>query len=198
MEDFGRRLKAERERLGLSQAVLAKACGVGKTAQYTYERGEREPSWSYMEAAEKIGVDTLYVFTGTRKGEDWAYARAYKRMLVSIEILLGLDESQLDPIARMAIANEADLEDGAGIVETGPYNQAILDWLKTSTMPDQFLDLNLLVTIIARLESTAAKLKASLTPEKKAKTTAMLYRAFKASGKVDEALIAEALTIAAK
>jgi len=37
----------------------------------------------------------------------------------------------------------------------------------------------------------AVRSEGALTPEKKAKVTAMLYRAFKASGKVDEALIAE-------
>ncbi|VVE65405.1 XRE family transcriptional regulator [Pandoraea anapnoica] len=198
MESFGMRLKAERERIGLSQAAFAEACGVGKTAQYTYERGEREPSWTYMEAAEKLGVDSLYVFSGTRKGEDWAYARAYQRMLHTIEMMLGLDETRLERIAQMVIANEAALEGGAITVDTGPYNEAILDWLRTSATPDRFLDIDLLATIIARLDVTATRLGKSLTPEKKAMSIAMLYRAFKASGKTDEALIADAITLAAK
>jgi transcriptional regulator with XRE-family HTH domain len=196
MEDFGKRLKAERERLGLSQAAFAEACGVGKTAQYTYERGEREPNWSYMTMAESLGVDVMYVFTGTRKGEDGAYAKAYKQTLLSIEMLLGLEEGRLEQLARTVIENEAALGRRES-VDTRPYNQAVLDWLKTSKFPDQFFDLDLLATIIARLDAAAVRSEGALTPEKKAKVTAMLYRAFKASGKVDEALIAEAVALAA-
>jgi transcriptional regulator with XRE-family HTH domain len=196
MEDFGKRLKAERERLGLSQAAFAEACGVGKTAQYTYERGEREPNWSYMTMAEGLGVDVMYVFTGTRTGEDGVYAKAYKQTLLSIEMLLGLEEGRLEQLARTVIENEAALGRRES-VDTRPYNQAVLDWLKTSKFPDQFIDLDLLTTIIARLDAAAVRSEGALTPEKKAKVTAMLYRAFKASGKVDEALIAEAVALAA-
>lgn len=62
----------------------------------------------------------------------------------------------------------------------------------------EFLDVDLLTTIIARLDAATATLKGEITWEKKAKATATLYRAFKASGKVDEALITETVALAGK
>ena len=66
MDSFGKRLKEERERLGMSQEKFGKSCGVGKTTQYLYERGERHPDSSYLDAAAKLGVDTSYIITATR------------------------------------------------------------------------------------------------------------------------------------
>lgn len=195
MDDFGARLKAERERLGLTQAAFAEACGVGKTAQYTYERGEREPNWSYMRAAEALGVDALFIFSGTRKGEDWAYARAYKRVLLTVEMLLGLDESRLNTLVQAAIQNEAKIEAGDAVVDIGPYNESVLSWLRTSSRPDQLIDLELLAAIIQRIDVAKGK-HPSLTAAKQAQAISALYRAFKASGKLDDALISEAVALA--
>ena len=66
MDSFGTRLKEERERLGMSQEKFGRTCGVGKTTQYLYERGERHPDSLYLDAAAKLGVDTSYIITGTR------------------------------------------------------------------------------------------------------------------------------------
>lgn len=195
MNTWGERLKAERERLGYSQAKFGEACGVGRTAQFNYERGEREPGMSYLEAAEALGADTVYIVTGARKGDDWAYARAYKRILSSITSLLGLDQSQLDSTTLLAMQFEAKLEARNVVIDPRPYDKAVADWLKGSSTPDRLIDLDLLATIVQRLD--AARPTGLLTPEKKAKAVAMLYRAFKASGKIDEALIAETVALAA-
>lgn len=61
------RLAEERKRLGKSQAEFCSACGIGRTAQYRYERGERSPDTDYLGAAEALGVDVLYIVTGTRQ-----------------------------------------------------------------------------------------------------------------------------------
>lgn len=199
MTDFGKRLKEERERLGFSQAKFGEACGVGRTAQFNYERGEREPSWSYMEAAERLGVDTLYVISGTKKGEDWAYARAYKHMLHTIEMLLGLEDGgRLEHIARMAIEAEARIAEPrpGEIVTTEAYNLAVLDWLKTSQRPDFLLDLDLLATVLAEIDGAVSEPTSDRTAVKRAKAAAILYRAFKASGKVDAALVRDTLALA--
>jgi len=196
MKDFGIRLKEERERLGLSQAKFAEACGVGKTAQYTYEKGDRDPSMSYMDAAEKVGVDTTYVFSGTRKGEDWDYARAFRRMLYTIEMMLGLAENKLEDISLLYVEEEKRLG-ATGSADFNPYNNAMLAWLKTSSKPDRLLDLDLFTSIFAMVEAATVNLNKTLPPEKKNKVTVMLYRSFHTSGKVDQRMIEEAVQLAA-
>lgn len=64
---LGARLAEERNRFGLSQIEFGIACGIGKTAQYQYERGQRSPDTDYLGAAEALGVDIHYVLTGARQ-----------------------------------------------------------------------------------------------------------------------------------
>lgn len=66
MSYLGERLREERQRLGMSQAELGLAGGVQKQAQLKYEKGERSPDASYLEAIARAGVDVLYVLTGSR------------------------------------------------------------------------------------------------------------------------------------
>jgi transcriptional regulator with XRE-family HTH domain len=63
----GKRLAEERKRVGKTQTEFCSACGIGKTTQYQYERGERSPDTDYLGAAEALGVDILYILTGTRQ-----------------------------------------------------------------------------------------------------------------------------------
>lgn len=70
MSTIADRLKAERERLNLSQTAFAEICGVGKRAQINYEKAERVPDLAYIEALVKadISVDVLYVIAAIRSG----------------------------------------------------------------------------------------------------------------------------------
>lgn len=63
---IGQRLRQERERLQLSQSVLAEETGVGRKTQYNYEEGDRSPDTNYLVKAAAIGVDVVYVLTGAR------------------------------------------------------------------------------------------------------------------------------------
>ncbi|MDW5418133.1 helix-turn-helix transcriptional regulator [Iodobacter sp. CM08] len=65
METIGHRLKSERIRLGLSQTAFGAIGGVLKQAQSNYERSERYPDAGYLESLHKVGVDILYIVTGT-------------------------------------------------------------------------------------------------------------------------------------
>ncbi|TAN50297.1 MAG: XRE family transcriptional regulator [Methylococcaceae bacterium] len=196
MEGFGKRLKEERERLGLSQAKFAEACGVGKTAQYTYEKGARQPDFSYLDAAEKLGVDTEYVMRGTKKGSDWLYARAYKRVLDSMETFLELEKDRLENIAMLAGKCDETLNASVPLNSYGYYNMAVLDWLRTSKKPESCIDLDLFTNTLTELEAAIAKTGQTLAPEKKASATVLLYRAFKACGKIDEKMIEDAISLA--
>lgn len=65
MSGIGSRLRQERERLGLSQRVFGEIGGVEANAQVKYERGGRAPRADYLSLVAQIGVDVLYVLTGT-------------------------------------------------------------------------------------------------------------------------------------
>ncbi|KAE9640684.1 XRE family transcriptional regulator [Pseudomonas sp. PB103] len=62
---IGDRLRRERARLNMSQHEFGLIGGVQTDAQYKYERGLRIPKADYLAALAKIGVDILYVVTGT-------------------------------------------------------------------------------------------------------------------------------------
>lgn len=65
LQEVGARLKAERERLGLSQDQMAESCGVSRPTQYRYESGKSSPTGDYVNAAAKIGVNVQYVLVGS-------------------------------------------------------------------------------------------------------------------------------------
>lgn len=69
LNSIGARLKAERERLDLSQEAMAALGGVKKRAQQNYEKGNRAPDAIYLSGIEKAGVDILYILMGTRIGD---------------------------------------------------------------------------------------------------------------------------------
>jgi len=68
---IGRRIREERERLGLTLPVFGRAGGVKPRAQSYYEKSERTPDAAYLAAIAGAGVDVLYVLTGVRLPEIW-------------------------------------------------------------------------------------------------------------------------------
>lgn len=63
-EMIGRRLRKERNRLGLSQVKFAEIACVGSLAQLHYEAGKRSPDALYLFRVAAAGVDVNYVITG--------------------------------------------------------------------------------------------------------------------------------------
>lgn len=66
MSNIGVRLRAERDRLGITQDDFAAGVGVGKRSLINYEKGERSPDAEFLAAAAILGVDVLFVLTGMR------------------------------------------------------------------------------------------------------------------------------------
>jgi transcriptional regulator with XRE-family HTH domain len=123
--DIGTRLKEERERLKLSQAALAEIGGKKKLAQLKYEQGESSPTASYLAAAQRVGVDVLYVVTGERAAGLPAGLSAEEQLLLETyralptperkKVLAGmLAGNAVKPVARKA---------PAGVVVTGNNNR---------------------------------------------------------------------------
>lgn len=67
--EIGRRLRAERERLGLTQQALADHLGLQRQALFLYESGERSPLADKLHDLADLGGDVAFIITGVR-GED--------------------------------------------------------------------------------------------------------------------------------
>lgn len=61
---IGKRLKAERERLGYSQPAFAEIAGTTKKSQIDYEKDSTQPKAGYLEAIAGVGADVAYIITG--------------------------------------------------------------------------------------------------------------------------------------
>lgn len=77
---YGDRIRTERVRLGYTQAEWARACGVSKTSQVSYEAGTYKPDVAYLNRAVSLGSDPMYLLAGrtlsagTAAEFDWALA----------------------------------------------------------------------------------------------------------------------------
>ncbi|MEQ1686718.1 MAG: helix-turn-helix transcriptional regulator [Burkholderiaceae bacterium] len=67
--DIASRLKAERERLGLSQTAFGAVGDAGKTTVIGWERGTAFPNAAFLAQVAELGVDVRYVITGSRDYE---------------------------------------------------------------------------------------------------------------------------------
>lgn len=199
MKDFGKRLKEERERQCLTQAEFAKACGVGKTAQYMYEKGERLPSVSYLQEARSLGCDVLFMLTGDKSDSNQVYSRAKHKLLYQIESFLGLDDQIaliLHKYSDFSEDNEMKKFSGNGETDLSPWNSMIKEWLLTCRKPDTCIDVDLFSQILAEIESYADNKNIKLSAEKKVKALMVLYRIFKTSGKIEKSIIQETINLA--
>lgn len=62
---MNRRLREERERIGLSQRALAQQVGISKNTQLAYETGTSPIPLDYLIGLQSLGIDLVYVATGT-------------------------------------------------------------------------------------------------------------------------------------
>lgn len=66
IEGIGKRLRAERERLQLSQEQLAAIAGTNRITPSRYEGGTHLPTIAFLAAIEGAGVDIGFVLDGRR------------------------------------------------------------------------------------------------------------------------------------
>lgn len=87
---LGERIRAERLRLGLSQALFANKANVHRKTQINYETGERKPDTDYLQAIAKEGVDVGYVLTGKPTHEkQQVYSNILDAIMVELELYKG-------------------------------------------------------------------------------------------------------------
>lgn len=188
-KEKGERLKEERERLGISQADFAKACGVGRTAQFNYESGKRSPDGNYLHAASELGVDTGYVLFGDRSTPNNLYSLGVASILPDIAERAGLNTDALLHILDFAAESEANIW-GA---PTGPI---FTNENKTELVNALFEDGALLSRVMYEIQEVLHLTGKTLALDKEVRIILMLYRSFKASGKVDQKMVGEAINLA--
>ena len=63
---FAERLKEARNDIGLSQAAIAKECGISRETWSRYESGKLTPGMEVLAALAAKGADINYILTGIR------------------------------------------------------------------------------------------------------------------------------------
>lgn len=63
---IGARLKAERDRIGMTVVQFATTCGVGKNTVVDWQSGKSSPPAERLALLAEAGVDVTYVLTGVR------------------------------------------------------------------------------------------------------------------------------------
>ncbi len=113
LDDIGQRIRAERERIGLSQTELGAAGGVQKNAQHNYEGGKRAPDATYLAGIARVGCDVIYILTGERTEASLPRTAA--------DIIRGMERRQIADRLEIAAPDfvqvpmhEADLAAGDG------------------------------------------------------------------------------------
>lgn len=189
MENFGIRLKEERERLGLSQAKFALACGIGKTAQFNYESDARVPDGTYLANAGALGVDVGYLLFSERTTSSTAYALGAANILPLVAEKVGLNIKALLWLLQRAAESESKNWGGDGLLIKQTDFLYLVDELCSSG--DFFAD------VLNAIETAKHENNISLSLDKNYTVTMMLYRAFKASGNIDKDTVEDAVKLAA-
>jgi len=188
-KEQGKRLKEERERLGISQADFAKACGVGRTAQFNYESGKRSPDGGYLYAAGELGVDTGYLLFGVRSTPLNLYDLGVASVLPDIAERAGLNYDALHGILDLSAESEAN--------SWGTHTCPFLTYEnKVELVNALFEDGALLGEVMYKIAEVLHFGNKTLALDKKIRVILMLYRSFKVSGKVDPNMVKEAVNLA--
>ncbi len=115
---IGKRLKEERNKLGLYQSDIAERCGVSREQWGKYERGENKPSSEKLFSFQKAGIDIDYVMHGvhadiTRPSENLPEYTAEEAELLT----LFRQSSELGRAVILSAARGAEKK--ADTIETG-------------------------------------------------------------------------------
>lgn len=129
MNSFGDRLAEERKRLGYNQTDFAEIGGVKRAAQVNYEGGRRNPDSNYLSRLAHIGLDVLYVLTGTPSASD----------LKKDAILHTTEQSSLKSIsyANLEISQVSRKPFPTYLVEVGSDELKWLEWYRLIEEDDQ-------------------------------------------------------------
>jgi len=190
---IGSRIREQREKIGYSQGDLAEKAGVTARSQRNYEAGTRVPDATYLAAIAPLGIDINYVLNG-----DKSYGPSDEvsdmAIVTAIQMAFGISNAELREVIDKALVDD----DVCGFSPVVLFNQLTSSSSVFRLMADQYssLDAALLAATIESLETVAAKANLDISSIKKARAVAMLYRAFKSSGKIDMVMIEDTVKLA--
>lgn len=101
--NIGKRLKEERERLGLTQSALGEIGEFGKTTVIAWERGTAFPNALFLSDIADIGADVQYIVTGERRGQGLGESAVHQAVLDAIDLLSLAKKVDADQLARAVI-----------------------------------------------------------------------------------------------
>lgn len=196
------RIISERKRLSLSQAEFAHRAGVSLSSQKRYEKGERNPDTTYLDALRLLGIDPNYLVFGVpTEAYESDHFTAMEWFLADLADALGLEKGAFtEPVDELSRAVHQMVDEDEttpfsalsqrlvwGALEHSPFfNGSVADGL-----------LKDFLTVLEAVESVQDRLSTKVLPEKKARTVEMLYRVYRDSGNLDPKTIEQALTLAA-
>jgi len=207
---IGDRLVQERKRIGLSQTAFAKQIGVSLSSQKRYELGEREPDISYLERALHLGMDISYLLTGIRSSDNQTNLGVidYEVSLFgALAKLLGFTKDELSALTKhvdksMESESYRNLSPSDSIlVYDEMFLIAVSELLNKKLKEKEFknitceVDFLMLSDILENIELIQQKQNVYLSPFKKARAVVMLYRSFKAGGRIDRGIIEDTVSI---
>lgn len=192
--DIGGRIRAERERLALTQAAMAEKAGVSRATQVNYESGKRMPDMDYLQKLGALGGDVGYLLTGIPTTADTIERRALLKTLSAICDRLDIDyigvlEAAYEEAKQEAGKPALSLQDEDAPSLISEVEAAIFDAINRVELNGQLLE-EILIEVEQETEDTAA-----LPPRKKAHLAVMLYRAFKPLGRVDPQVVRQAVAL---
>jgi transcriptional regulator with XRE-family HTH domain len=207
---IGDRLVQERKRIGLSQTAFAKQIGVSLSSQKRYELGEREPDISYLERALRLGMDISYLLTGIRSSDyqtNLGVIDYEVSLFGALAKLLGFTKDELAALTKhvdesMESESYRNLSPSDSIlVYDDMFLIAVSELLNKKLKEKEFknitceVDFLMLSDILENIELIQQKQNVYLSPFKKARAAVMLYRSFKAGGKIDRDIIEDTVSI---
>jgi transcriptional regulator with XRE-family HTH domain len=188
---LGSRIREERQRLGVSQAILAQRLGVHRKTQVNYELGQRKPDTDYLEALAREGVDVGYVLTGeSRREVEQVYSNILDSLMVALDLYKGF-EQEWQTVYEIVRQNWRASGNGDSLPIAG--DAAVRALLAKSPRvlggPEELCEL------LERIEFVAEAAGLVLSPRQKASAVFSLFQEKRRSGatSVDFATVKQAL-----
>lgn len=188
--NIGKRIAEERKRLGHSQVAFAKLVGVSLSSQKRYELGERLPDIEYADALQDIGVNVSYVLRGEIPDQGDLETSTF-----AVANTFCISKQELENILEKSLS-DSDKE-GYDLVVFFNEMVRISSVFRLAIDKYSEFDPRLLESTLQGIDDVIINNKINITSAKKAQATVMLYRAFKASGHVDQMRIDDTVKLAA-
>lgn len=181
----------------MSQAEFGALGGVKRLAQANYEADKRDPDAAYLMALAEKGVDVFYLVSGIREKDKDEHFEARSLVLTTLSTMLGFEADDIDRVCHLAMKDYAEYMTGEIESERHPWIKKLIELLENSPRVVMMSgDPDAIAKDIELMETICQKVTKALPREKRIRAIVTLYRSFKASGKIDEKMIEDVVSLA--